>query len=502
MKDQDQKLLMTDGQHEVEKDDTSLYKSAQNLIDSAPVDLEDEGCICSFIPKRYLVAFLAMFGFFNAYAQRVNLSVAMVAMVNNVSQIGHALRKEEIAEFNWDTKLQGIVLGSFFGGYITTQIPGGYLSSKYGGKSLFGGGVLFSSILTLLTPVATRTSVFLLIALRVLEGISQGVVYSSNHTVMSRWAPVLERCKMVAFTTSGSNLGTVVTLPVSGILVKWYGWPTVFYFFGVLGILWSFLWFLMVTDSPSDHPKISKNELKYIESSLNGESTNNNNASVPWKDILTSGPVWAIVAAHFSQNWGFYTLLTTLPTYLKKVLDIELLATGFLSSLPYLLMTVVLYLAGLTSDVLRSKGVCSTTCVRKFFVCTGFFFQAIFLVCVGYARNESTAVTLLSLGVGMGGLIWSGFGVNHIDIAPRYSGLLMGISNCFATIPGIIGPPIAGLLTPNETGTEWRMVFYISGGVSFVGLLVYCLLGSGEKQSWNGNGYEVVPTSPSSSSPK
>lgn len=94
MKDQDQKLLMTDGQHEVEKDDTSLYKSAQNLIDSAPVDLEDEGCICSFIPKRYLVAFLAMFGFFNAYAQRVNLSVAMVAMVNNVSQIGHALRKE------------------------------------------------------------------------------------------------------------------------------------------------------------------------------------------------------------------------------------------------------------------------------------------------------------------------------------------------------------------------------------------------------------------------
>ena len=69
---------------------------------------------------------------------------------------------------------------------------------------------------------------------------------------------------------------------------------------------------------------------------------------------------------------------------------------------------------------------------------------------VGYTTNVNTAVILLIFGVGMGGLVWSGFSVNIIDIGPRYSGLLMGISNCIATLPGIAGPPIAGALTPNE----------------------------------------------------
>ncbi|CAB4008147.1 sialin-like isoform X3, partial [Paramuricea clavata] len=219
----------TDNEDQQDMQDTS---ATQNLVDSTDhFSWEEQGCLCSFVPKRYMVTFLAMFGFFNAYALRVNLSVAMVAMVNNVTKFGHSLETEDVAEFNWDTKLQGLVLGSFFFGYITTQIPGGFLASKYGGKSLFGGGILLASILTMLTPVATRRSVSWLIALRILEGIAQGVIYSSNHAVMSRWAPVLERSKMVALSTSGAFIGTLFTMPVSGILVKMYGWPAVFYFF-------------------------------------------------------------------------------------------------------------------------------------------------------------------------------------------------------------------------------------------------------------------------------
>lgn len=40
----------------------------------------------------------------------------------------------------------------------------------------------------------------------------------------------------------------------------------------------------------------------------------------PWRAMLRSAPVWAIVAAHFSENWGFYTLLTLLPTFIKGTL--------------------------------------------------------------------------------------------------------------------------------------------------------------------------------------
>ena len=75
----------------------------------------------------------------------------------------------EGAEFEWDPALQGFILSSFFYGYIITQIPGGYLASKYGGKNLFGGGILVSAFLSLITPLASRTSPYLLVCLRYVE---------------------------------------------------------------------------------------------------------------------------------------------------------------------------------------------------------------------------------------------------------------------------------------------------------------------------------------------
>ena len=67
----------------------------------------------------------------------------------------------------------GWVLSSFFYGYILTQIPGGFLATRFSGKHVFGLGVVLTSVLTLLTPVAATTNIWLLVALRVLEGICE-----------------------------------------------------------------------------------------------------------------------------------------------------------------------------------------------------------------------------------------------------------------------------------------------------------------------------------------
>lgn len=65
----------------------------------------------------------------------------------------------------------GIVLGSFYYGYAFLQIPGGYLALKLGGTRIFGYAIFLASMLTLLTPVATRYSVYGLIAVRAGEGL-------------------------------------------------------------------------------------------------------------------------------------------------------------------------------------------------------------------------------------------------------------------------------------------------------------------------------------------
>jgi sugar phosphate permease len=64
----------------------------------------------------------------------------------------------------------GQVLGSFFYGYIITQIPGGLLAQRIGGRWVFGIGIMMTGVLTLLTPLAANISVWFLVAVRALEG--------------------------------------------------------------------------------------------------------------------------------------------------------------------------------------------------------------------------------------------------------------------------------------------------------------------------------------------
>ena len=82
----------------------------------------------------------------------------------------------------------------------------------------------------------------------------------------------------------------------------------------------------------------------------------------------------------------------------------------------------------------------------------GFLVPACLLVSTSYVGCDFTslAVSLFSLAIGIQGLNGSSYTVNHLDIAPRFAGILMGISNAIGTIPGIIAPYVVGLLTDNE----------------------------------------------------
>ena len=152
---------------------------------------------------RHTFAFLLSFGAAVSYAMRFNLSLAIVAMVNHtklaqsemefetcinhsVVPYTHLLHNATLGnvenesamgnsggdgEFNWTEVEQGVILGSFFWGYIVTQIPGGILAKKFGGKWPFGIGLLISAIFALLTPMAARTHRGLLIFARVVQGL-------------------------------------------------------------------------------------------------------------------------------------------------------------------------------------------------------------------------------------------------------------------------------------------------------------------------------------------
>jgi ACS family sodium-dependent inorganic phosphate cotransporter-like MFS transporter 5 len=79
----------------------------------------------------------------------------------------------------WDEQTQGIVLGSFFYGYVLSQMPGGRMAELIGGKYVYGLGILLTSIFCIATPIAAYSSLPSLILVRVLTGLSEGVTFPS-----------------------------------------------------------------------------------------------------------------------------------------------------------------------------------------------------------------------------------------------------------------------------------------------------------------------------------
>ena len=246
------------------------------------------------------------------------------------------------------------------------------------------------------------------------------MTFTCIHGIWSKWAPPLERSVLGTISFSGLFAGMVLAMPLSGVITQHWHWSGVFYVFGVFGVVWSIFWFALVTDSPENHPTISQKEKDYIVSSLaKEEKTTTKPSPPPWSKMLKSPAVWAIAIAHTTDNFGRYTLLTQMPIYLKRVLKFSIQDSGILSALPYVCLVFIIQFSGRLADYLRKGGHLSTVSVRKCFNTIGFLSQAIFLAVVGYTTDKNIAIFGFTFAVGIGGFVWSGYGVNHLDIAPK-----------------------------------------------------------------------------------
>jgi MFS family permease len=100
------------------------------------------------------------------------LILAIDSHLNLLSIVVFVLSQPE-GEFVWDESVQGIILGSFFYGYVVTQIPGGRFAELYGGKLVFGLGVLITGIFTAISPLAAQLGTPVFVAVRILEGLGE-----------------------------------------------------------------------------------------------------------------------------------------------------------------------------------------------------------------------------------------------------------------------------------------------------------------------------------------
>ena len=109
----------------------------------------------------------------------------------------------------------------------------------------------------------------------------------------------------------------------------------------------------------------------------------------------------------------------------------------------------------------------------------GFGGLATSLLLIGEVESAWAAIAIMTAGSTLGAFVTGGFAVNHMDIAPRHAGTLMGITNTAGSIPGIIGVFVSGLIL--ELTGSWALVFQVAAGVTLTGLVFFLLFSSGKK---------------------
>ncbi|KAL7642910.1 UNVERIFIED_CONTAM: hypothetical protein RMT77_006199 [Armadillidium vulgare] len=487
-----------------------------NDMEKIPKEIKKESPKCEMVDAkdynlglwgaRHTLAVMLFFALSCNYALRVNLSVAIVAMVNHTTSspdntstsdqcpypedkdTADDYNESKIAGYYWDEPTQGLVLGSYFWGYFLSNIPGGVLGDYFGGKLVIGIGVTFSGILTLISPWAAGVSSIFFIFIRFLEGLAGGVYFPAANCIISKWYPKKERSKFTSFFFSGLQFGTFISMTLSGYLCTTDflgGWPSAFYVIGFLTVIWGVLWFILIKDNPQDHPRISKEELRYITDGC--PILKKETVPLPIKEIAKSKAFWAIAVSNVGENWGFYTLLNETPKYFDSILHIKIKNNGLYTAAPYLGGLIFANVFGFISDILLKKKILTLVQVRRWAMTTAHYGPMLCLIGMCFVNcNSAAAITILFIAITLNGAIYCGYMCSHIDISPRFSAPLMGITNTLGTIPGFVTPVVVGaIINDNNTIAAWRIVFITAILVYFFANLFYIIFITTDVQPWN-----------------
>lgn len=399
--------------------------------------------------------------------------------------------------------VKGRILSTFFYGYVLSQVPGGWAAQRFGGRRVLLMSFVLWSFTSALTPTEADAVTGMVVA-RLLVGVAQGFIFPSIHTVLAQWVPPHERSRSVSLTTSGMYFGAAAGMLFLPGLVAIQGPRAVFRAEALMGVSWALLWLKYSRDPPlSELPKASAagfgastafertkllNPVQYADES--GETVERRKKAVgggiPWKRILFSMPVWAIVVNNFTFHYALYVLMNWLPTYFEKGLNVSLHNMGFSKMVPYLVMFIFSNVGGVVADHVITSRIFSVTNTRKLLNTIGCATAAVALMVMPALRSPASAVVCSSVALGACALSRAGFAVNHLDIAPKYAGIVMGVSNTAGTVAGIVGVTITGrILEGSALGasdpSSWYMVFATPALLSVISAVFFIVFATGER---------------------
>eukprot|EP00798_Chlamydomonas_sp_ICE-L_P005799 gene5799-6082_t len=354
----------------------------------------------------------------------VVLPTALALLVCNMDRICLSVAILPMAmEFGWPMGMQGVIQSAFLYGYMATQLLGGYLADKFGGKLVMAGGIIWFSLASMLMPLclpsasteAGFTLTVVLIARCLVEMVGADRPLNSGNVWLAGLVPDLRSGRR---TTGG------------------------------------------LLDVDCGGTAVPDSEIGPLQ-------------------LMSKSATWAIIIVNVVNHWGYFIYLNWMPTYFSKALGFDLRGSSFVSFLPWLVMAVGSSCSGVLADSMVKKGH-SVTFVRKLFQAVAFLVPAAaLLVLATPGISPQIAIAAMTTALGTTSLGQAGFVANMSDIAPRHAGKMFGVCNTFGSFAGILGVTAVGFIV--EATGSFSPVFYLTSAFYVVGTLAWLLMCTGER---------------------
>ena len=245
---------------------------------------------------------------------------------------------------------KGAILASFFFAYALAQTPAGWLSDRFGARTMLPFYILAWSACTLATGLAGGFVAF--IVARSLFGLAQAGCYPTAGSLIKRWISPGGRGKASSFVSVGGRIGgALAPILTAWLLADYFGWRAVLIIYGVAGVFVAGLFWWVFRETPGEHPRCNPAECDLVAA---GESeTAQAPGPPPFPPILPlmkSGAMWLMCLLQFGINFGWAFLVSWLPTYLKDIKGVEAKTGGIMSTIILTCGIVGMLLGGPMAD--------------------------------------------------------------------------------------------------------------------------------------------------------
>src|SRR5450830_183644 len=403
---------------------------------------------------RWVVAGLIFLIYTIAAADRANIGVALPFI------------RKEFAMSNTEA---GALLSLFLFAYALAQLPSGFATSRFGVRRIFSGAMILTSLFTGL--IGTSSSILVLKIYRFALGFAEGPLPVGIASTINNWFPPHEKGTASGIFLSAVKFGPVIVPPLCAVIIAYWGWREIFLFFAVPGLIFSVIWYFLVTNHPSQSKRVSAEELKYITESSSPLGQHAGTAALrqppAWldklirakkltpltdsKSVFRSWNILGCALGYCFQLGISNVLLGWIPTYLLSVKKFSVVAVALETAAPWVGAVIGNLLGGLVSDRLLGKR-------RK----PGMMISALATAGMMYALINSTADPL---GYGLllfatGVLLSFGFSAYMaypMSIADKkIFPIASSVVNMGGQIGGAIAPLATGMLLDNY---GWDYVF-------------------------------------------